>query len=142
MFFVIFFVLVYILQLQKHKSTFWLVLYLFPVLHSLYAFLLIKLLHFSSIIFFCVLIYFCAHTFYSFLKVRHEYYLYHIWHAWYIITFIFIIINKLYCWFMVFCKGYDISFLITNYHCEDMQKHKLMDFIVQFMEVSIFQGFT
>ncbi|KAG6478264.1 hypothetical protein ZIOFF_061699 [Zingiber officinale] len=30
--------------------------------------------------------------------------------------------------------GYDISFLITNYHCEDMHKHKLIDFIVQFME--------
>ncbi|XP_025884273.1 actin-related protein 2/3 complex subunit 4 isoform X3 [Solanum lycopersicum] len=31
-------------------------------------------------------------------------------------------------------QGYDISFLITNYHCEDMQKQKLIDFIVQFME--------
>ncbi|EXC01792.1 Actin-related protein 2/3 complex subunit 4 [Morus notabilis] len=31
-------------------------------------------------------------------------------------------------------QGYDISFLITNYHCEEMQKHKLIDFIVQFME--------
>ncbi|XP_039118868.1 actin-related protein 2/3 complex subunit 4 [Dioscorea cayenensis subsp. rotundata] len=30
-------------------------------------------------------------------------------------------------------QGYDLSFLITNYHCEDMQKHKLIDFIVQFM---------
>ncbi|XP_047948786.1 actin-related protein 2/3 complex subunit 4-like [Salvia hispanica] len=30
--------------------------------------------------------------------------------------------------------GYDISFLITNYHCEDMQKQKLIEFIVQFME--------
>lgn len=36
-------------------------------------------------------------------------------------------------------QGYDISFLITNYHCEEMQKHKLIDFIVQFMEVR-FQG--
>lgn len=35
-----------------------------------------------------------------------------------------------------FFQGYDISFLITNYHCEDMHKHKLIDFIVQFMEVS------
>ncbi|KAK7840135.1 actin-related protein 2/3 complex subunit 4 [Quercus suber] len=26
-------------------------------------------------------------------------------------------------------QGYDISFLITNYHCEEMQKHKLIDFI-------------
>nr|GLL43800.1 actin-related protein 2/3 complex subunit 4 [Ipomoea trifida] len=31
-------------------------------------------------------------------------------------------------------QGYDISFLITNYHCEDLQKPKLIDFIVQFME--------
>ncbi|KAI7996797.1 Actin-related protein 2/3 complex subunit 4 [Camellia lanceoleosa] len=30
--------------------------------------------------------------------------------------------------------GYDISFLITNYHREDMRKNKLIDFIVQFME--------
>ncbi|WZZ52967.1 hypothetical protein YC2023_053074 [Brassica napus] len=31
-------------------------------------------------------------------------------------------------------QGYDISFLITNYHCEEMQKQKLIDFIIQFME--------
>merc|ERR1711990_467082 len=31
-------------------------------------------------------------------------------------------------------EGYDISFLITNFHTEDMFKHKLVDFIVQFME--------
>ncbi|MBA0854887.1 hypothetical protein Goshw_006363 [Gossypium schwendimanii] len=31
-------------------------------------------------------------------------------------------------------QGYDISFLITNYHCEELQKQKLIDFIVQFME--------
>ncbi|CAI9762794.1 unnamed protein product [Fraxinus pennsylvanica] len=31
-------------------------------------------------------------------------------------------------------QGYDISFLITNSHCEEMQKQKLIDFIVQFME--------
>ncbi|CAG8592423.1 10073_t:CDS:2, partial [Paraglomus occultum] len=30
--------------------------------------------------------------------------------------------------------GYDISFLITNFHTEQMFKHKLVDFIVQFME--------
>ncbi|KAJ8325922.1 Arp complex subunit, variant 2 [Batrachochytrium dendrobatidis] len=30
--------------------------------------------------------------------------------------------------------GYDISFLITNVHTEQMLKHKLVDFIVQFME--------
>ena len=35
-----------------------------------------------------------------------------------------------------FFQGYDISFLITNYHCADMQKNKLIDFIVQFMEVT------
>ncbi|OAY76370.1 Actin-related protein 2/3 complex subunit 4, partial [Ananas comosus] len=37
--------------------------------------------------------------------------------------------------FVVYMKGYAISFLITNYHCEDMHKDKLIDFIVQFMEV-------
>jgi len=31
-------------------------------------------------------------------------------------------------------KGYDISFLITNFHIESMFKHKLVDFIIQFME--------
>ncbi|KAJ1340306.1 hypothetical protein BSLG_005079 [Batrachochytrium salamandrivorans] len=31
-------------------------------------------------------------------------------------------------------QGYDISFLITNVHTEQMLKHKLVDFIVQFME--------
>ena len=31
-------------------------------------------------------------------------------------------------------KGYDISFLITNNHSEDMLKHKIVDFIIQFME--------
>mmetsp|Transcript_33967 Transcript_33967/g.47056 ORF Transcript_33967/g.47056 Transcript_33967/m.47056 type:complete len:170 (+) Transcript_33967:140-649(+) len=31
-------------------------------------------------------------------------------------------------------QGYDISFLITNVHCEEMYKHKLVDFICQFME--------
>lgn len=30
--------------------------------------------------------------------------------------------------------GYDISFLITNMHSETMLKHKLVDFIIQFME--------
>jgi len=33
-----------------------------------------------------------------------------------------------------FLKGYDISFLITNFHTEEMLKHKLVDFIIQFME--------
>ncbi|KAK5115106.1 Actin- protein 2/3 complex subunit 4 [Meristemomyces frigidus] len=30
--------------------------------------------------------------------------------------------------------GYDISFLITNLHTEEMLKHKLVDFIIEFME--------
>jgi len=29
---------------------------------------------------------------------------------------------------------YDISFLITNYHTEQMIKHKLVDFVIEFME--------
>lgn len=31
-------------------------------------------------------------------------------------------------------QGYDISFLITNFHTETMLKHKLVDFVIQFME--------
>eukprot|EP00306_Pavlova_sp_CCMP459_P024200 CAMPEP_0185543222 /NCGR_PEP_ID=MMETSP1381-20130426/3134_1 /TAXON_ID=298111 /ORGANISM="Pavlova sp., Strain CCMP459" /LENGTH=252 /DNA_ID=CAMNT_0028155301 /DNA_START=20 /DNA_END=779 /DNA_ORIENTATION=+ len=31
-------------------------------------------------------------------------------------------------------EGYDISFLITNFHLEQMYKHKVVDFIVQFVE--------
>jgi len=31
-------------------------------------------------------------------------------------------------------EGYDISFLITNFHTESMYKHKLVDFIIHFME--------
>lgn len=31
-------------------------------------------------------------------------------------------------------KGYDISFLITNFHTEQMYKKKLVDFVIQFME--------
>ena len=34
----------------------------------------------------------------------------------------------------IFSQGYDISFLITNFHTEEMLKHKLVDFIIQFME--------
>ncbi len=30
--------------------------------------------------------------------------------------------------------GYDISFLITNFHTETMFKHRLVDFVMQFME--------
>ena len=31
-------------------------------------------------------------------------------------------------------EGYDISFLITNFHTEQMYKKKLVDFVIQFME--------
>ena len=31
-------------------------------------------------------------------------------------------------------QGYDISFLITHTHTDEMLKHKLVDFIIQFME--------
>jgi len=31
-------------------------------------------------------------------------------------------------------EGYDISFLITHTHLEKMWKHKLVDFIVNFLE--------
>lgn len=31
-------------------------------------------------------------------------------------------------------KDYDISFLITNFHTEQMLRHKLVDFIITFME--------
>lgn len=31
-------------------------------------------------------------------------------------------------------EGYDVSFLVTNFHTEQMYKHKLVDFIIQFME--------
>lgn len=32
-------------------------------------------------------------------------------------------------------QGYSISFLITNFHTDTMLKHKLVDFIIEFMEV-------
>lgn len=35
---------------------------------------------------------------------------------------------------LIAMQGYDISFLITNFHTEEMLKHKLVDFIIQFME--------
>jgi hypothetical protein len=28
-------------------------------------------------------------------------------------------------------QGYDISFLITNFHTETMLKHKLVDFVIE-----------
>ena len=31
-------------------------------------------------------------------------------------------------------EGYDISFLITHTHLENLYKHKLIDFVVTFME--------
>ena len=33
-------------------------------------------------------------------------------------------------------EGYDISFLITNFHTEEMLRHKLVDFVIHFMEVT------
>lgn len=33
-----------------------------------------------------------------------------------------------------FSQGYDISFLITNFHTEEMLRHKLIDFVIHFME--------
>jgi len=35
---------------------------------------------------------------------------------------------------LMYIQGYDISFLITNFHTEEMLKHKLVDFIIHFME--------
>merc|ERR1711944_225140 len=31
-------------------------------------------------------------------------------------------------------EGYDISFLITNFHTDQMLRHKLIDFVIHFME--------
>lgn len=31
-------------------------------------------------------------------------------------------------------EGYDLSLLITHIHLEQMWKHKLIDFVIQFME--------
>uniref|UniRef100_A0A7S1HR59 Actin-related protein 2/3 complex subunit 4 n=1 Tax=Phaeocystis cordata TaxID=118079 RepID=A0A7S1HR59_9EUKA len=31
-------------------------------------------------------------------------------------------------------SGFDLSFLLTNFNLENMYKHKLVDFVVQFME--------
>jgi actin related protein 2/3 complex subunit 4 len=36
--------------------------------------------------------------------------------------------------YFVSFQGYDISFLITNFHTEQMFKHKLVDFVISFME--------
>ena len=35
---------------------------------------------------------------------------------------------------LLYFQGYDISFLVTNTHTEQMYKHKLVDFIIHFME--------
>lgn len=37
------------------------------------------------------------------------------------------------CGLYVCAQGYDISFLITNFHCAEMYKHKVVDFVIQFM---------
>lgn len=31
-------------------------------------------------------------------------------------------------------EGYDVSFLITNFHTEEMLKNKLIDFVIHFMQ--------
>lgn len=31
-------------------------------------------------------------------------------------------------------SGYDVSLLITNFHTEQMLKHKLVDFVIEFMQ--------
>ena len=36
--------------------------------------------------------------------------------------------------YFLYSKDYDISFLVTNTHTELMYKHKLVDFIISFME--------
>ena len=38
------------------------------------------------------------------------------------------------CCLVSFFQGYDISFLITNAHTEELHKHKLVDFVCEFME--------
>ena len=38
-------------------------------------------------------------------------------------------------------EGYDISFLITNFHTEEMLRHKLVDFVIHFMEVGLLGHF-
>ena len=45
----------------------------------------------------------------------------------------FLFINNI-SFILFLFQGYDISFLITNFHTEQMFKHKLVDFIIQFME--------
>ena len=37
------------------------------------------------------------------------------------------------CEFLFHFQGYDISFLITNFHTEKMNRAKLIDFVIQFM---------
>ena len=44
--------------------------------------------------------------------------------------YILILIDHTFC----LLQDYDISFLITNFHTEQMFKHKLVDFIINFME--------
>ena len=38
------------------------------------------------------------------------------------------------CEFLLHSQGYDISFLITNFHTEKMNRAKLIDFVIQFMQ--------
>ncbi len=48
--------------------------------------------------------------------------------------FVSVTANVAVCMFVLCAQGYDISFLITNEHMEEMWKHKLVDFIIHFME--------
>ena len=36
--------------------------------------------------------------------------------------------------FVLSVQGYSLSFLITNFHTEDMKKGELVNFIIQFMQ--------
>ena len=40
--------------------------------------------------------------------------------------------------FLLHSQGYDISFLMTNFHTEKMNRAKLIDFVIQFMQ----EGFS
>lgn len=46
----------------------------------------------------------------------------------------FWIVNSYLLSSILISQGYDISFLITNFHTEQMYKHKLVDFVIHFME--------
>ena len=51
-----------------------------------------------------------------------------------ILLFIYISINFIHFEKKKILQNYDISFLITNFHCESMYKNKLVDFIIEFLK--------